>query len=154
MKKNSTHGIIVLAMAACASWAAPPTAAGTAAWRCGNTYSDQPCPDGKPLALGDTRGAGQKREADDSTREARIAGDRLERERLQQEKSQPGRHATLIDSRPPAQKSAADADPDGAKKKKKSKKDPGYFSAHDPVATAKKKAEKAEKAGRSSGEKS
>ena len=152
MKKNSTPTIAILAIAACALWAPPAATAGTAAWRCGNTYSDQPCPDGKPLALGDMRGAGQKREADNSTREAQAAGDRLERERLRQEKAQAGRHATLIDSRPAAPK--ADADVDGAKKKKKGKKEPDHFSAHDPVATAKKKAEKAEKAGRRSAEKS
>lgn len=150
MKKDSTPTIAILAMAACALWAPPAATAGPAAWRCGNTYSDQPCPDGKPLALGDTRDAEQKRQADNSTREAKAAGDRLERERLLQEKAQAGRHATLIDSRPAAPK----ADPDGAKKKKKGKKEPAHFSAHDPVATAKKKAEKAKKAGRRSAEKS
>jgi hypothetical protein len=148
MKKNSTPAIAMLALAAWALWASPAATAGTAAWRCGNTYSDQPCPDGKPVALGDMRDSGQKREADNSTREAQAAGDRLERERLQQEKAQAGRHATLIDSRPAAPKA------DAPKKKKKGKKEPDYFSAHDPVATAKKKAEKAEKAGRRSAEKS
>ncbi|KWT74634.1 MULTISPECIES: hypothetical protein [unclassified Variovorax] len=150
MKKDSTPRIAILAIAACALWASSAASAGTSAWRCGNTYSDQPCPGGKPLALGDIPDARQKREADTSTREARAAGDRLERERLRQEKAQAGRHATLIDSRPPAPK----ADAGGAKKKKKGKKEPDYFSAHDPVATAKKKAEKAEKAGRRSAEKS
>lgn len=150
MKKDSTPRIAILATAACVLWASPPATAGTAAWRCGNTYSDQPCPDGKPLALGDIRDARQKREADNSTRDAQAAGDRLERERLRQEKAQAGRHATLIDSRPSAPK----ADTGGAKKKKKGKKEPDYFSAHDPVASAKKKAEKAEKAGRRSAEKS
>ncbi|VTU36191.1 hypothetical protein H6CHR_04642 [Variovorax sp. PBL-H6] len=148
MKKDSTPTIAMLAIAACVVWAAPAATAGTA-WRCGNAYSDQPCQDGKPLALGDTRDVGRKREADDATREARAAGDRLERERLQQEKAQGGRRATLIDSRPSAPKSIADSD--GARKKKKGKKDSDYFSAHDPVATAKKKAEKA---GRRSAEKS
>jgi len=150
MKKDSKPTIAILTIAACALWGPPAATAGTAAWRCGNTYSDQPCPDGKPLALGDMRDAGQKREADNSTREAQAAGDRLERERLRQEKAQAGRHATLIDSRPSAPKANAD----DATKRKKGKKEPGYFSAHDPVATAKKKAEKAEKAGRRSAEKS
>ncbi|NDZ14979.1 hypothetical protein C7T35_18665 [Variovorax sp. WS11] len=148
--KNSTSKIAILAMAPCALWASPAAAAGTAAWRCGNTYSDQPCPEGKPLALDDARDATQKRDADRTTREALAAGDRLERERLRQEKAQAGRHPTLIDSRPAAPKPEADS----AKKKKKGKKEPDYFSAHDPVATAKKKAEKAEKAGRRSADKS
>ena len=147
--KNSTSRIAILAMAACALWASPAAEAGTAAWRCGNTYSDRPCPDGKPLALDDARDADQKRDADRKTREALAAGDRLERERLRQEKAQAGRQPTLIDSRPAAPK----PETDNAKKKKKGKKEPDYFSAHDPVATAKKKAEKAETAGRRSAEK-
>ncbi|MGK6305866.1 hypothetical protein [Variovorax sp. DT-64] len=88
MKKNSTPAIALLAIAACALWASSAATAGTAAWRCGNAYSDQPCPNGKPLALGDMRDAGQKREADNSTRDAQAAADRLERERLRQEKAQ------------------------------------------------------------------
>jgi hypothetical protein len=151
--KASTYKIAILAMAACCWCVSPEAVAGTAAWRCGNTYSDRPCPDGKPLALDDTRDAAQKREADRTTREALAAGDQLERERLRQEKAQADRQPTLIDSRPAAPKPEADS----AKKKKKGKKDPDYFSAHDPVATAKKKAEKAEKAekaGRRSAEKS
>jgi hypothetical protein len=148
--KNSTSGIAILAMAACALWAPTAAASGPAAWRCGNTYSDRPCPDGKPLALDDARDAAQKRDADRTIREAQSAGDRLERERLRQEKAQAGRQPTLIDSRPAAPKPEADS----AKKKKKGKKEPDYFSAHDPVATAKKKAEKAGKAARRSAEKS
>ena len=58
--------------------------------------------------------------------------------------------ATLIDSRPAVHEPEADS----AKKKKKGRKESDYFSAHDPVATAKKKAEKAEKAGRRNAEKS
>lgn len=148
--KHSTSSIAILAMAACTLWASPAAVAGAAAWRCGNTYSDQPCPDGKPLALQDQRDAAQKREADRTTREAQAAGDRLERERRRQEKAQAASQATLIDSRPAVHKPEAES----AKKKKKGRKESDYFSAHDPVATAKKKAEKAEKAGRRNAEKS
>lgn len=79
------------------------------------------------------RDAAQKREADRATNDA-----------------QAGRQATLIVSRPAAPKPEADS----AKKKKMGKKEPDYFSAPDPMATAKKNAEKAEKAGRRSAEKS
>jgi hypothetical protein len=148
--KHSTSSIAILAMAACTLWASPAAVAGAAAWRCGNTYSDQPCPDGKPLALQDQRDASQKREADRTTREAQAAGDRMDGERRWQEKAQAGRQATLIDSRPAVHKPEVDS----AKKKKKGRKESDYFSAHDPVATAKRKAEKAEKAGRRNAEKS
>ena len=148
--KNPRTAIVIVAMAACATWTLQAAAGGSAAWRCGNAYTDRPCPDGKEIALDDARDAARKREADSSTRDAQAAGDRLERERLRQEKAQAGRQATLIDSRPAAPK----ADADSAKKKKRGKKEPDYFSAHDPVATAKKKAEKASKGGRTSAEKS
>lgn len=151
--KSTTSIIAILAMAACASWAAPPAAGGTIAWRCGDTYTDQPCQGGKALALDDSRDAAQKRQADGATREAQAAGDRLERERMLQEKAQAGRRPTLIDNKPAAAKPEADSMKSAQQKKKKGKKEPEYFSAHDPVATAKKKAEKAGKAGRRSAEK-
>jgi hypothetical protein len=127
-----------------------PAAAGAATWRCGNTYSDQPCEGGKALALDDARDAAQKRDADRTTREAQAAGERMERERLRLEKAQAS-HPTLIDSRPAAPRAEPAVQAKG--KGKKGRKEPEYFSAHDPVATAKKKAEKAEKAAARRGEK-
>ncbi|MDR6538394.1 hypothetical protein [Variovorax soli] len=137
--KKSRSRIATLAMAACLCSSPAAAAGNAAAWRCGNTYTDQPCADGKALALDDARDAAQKRDADRATVDAQSAGDRLERERLRQEKAQAVRQATLIDSRPAMPRPEADS----PKKKKKGKKAPDYFSAHDPVATAKKKAEKA-----------
>ena len=150
--KTPRTTIVIVAMAVCASWTvqAAAGASASAAWRCGNAYTDRPCPEGKEIALDDARDAARKREADSSIRDAQAAGDRLERERLRQEKAQAGRQATLIDSRPAAPK----AEVDSTKKKKRGKKEPDYFSAHDPVATAKKKAEKAARAGRAGAEKS
>ncbi|OUM01801.1 hypothetical protein [Variovorax sp. JS1663] len=127
------------AIAACLLWA-PAIAGSATTWRCGSTYSDRPCEGGKALALDDAREATLKRDADRTTREAQAAGDRMERERLRLEKAQANR-PTLIDSRPAAPKPQSVTD--GTGKKKKGKKEPDYFSAHDPVATAKKKAEKA-----------
>jgi len=135
--KNSRSRIATLAMAACLC--SSPAAAGNAAWRCGNTYTDQPCADGKALALDDARDRRPASGPHRATIDAQSAGDRLERERLRQEKAQAVRQATLIDSRPAMPRPEADT----PKKKKKGKKAPDYFSAHDPVATAKKKAEKA-----------
>ena len=149
MKKNWTTAIAAPAIASCLLWL--PAAAGAATWRCGNTYSDQPCEGGKALAVDDVRDAAQKRDADRTTRDAQAAGERMERERQRLEKAQASR-PTLIDSRPAAPRPAPAAE--GKSKGKKGKKEPEYFSAHDPVATAKKKAEKAEKAAARRGDKS
>jgi hypothetical protein len=146
--KNRTTTIAAAAITSCLLGL--PAAAVAATWRCGNTYSDQPCEGGKALALDDTRDAAQKRDADRTTREAEAAGQRMERERLQLEKAQASR-PTLIDSRPAAPRPEPAAQAKG--KGKKGKKEAEYFSAHDPVATAKKKAEKAEKAAARRGDK-
>ena len=142
--KNSTAGIAIAAIAFHALCAAPAATAGTTAWRCGNTYTDQPCPGGQALSVDDSRDAAQKREADRAIREAQAAGERLERERVREEKAQAGRAPTLIDNKPVPRPGA-----ESTAKKKKGKKEPEHFSAHDPVTTAKKKAEKkAEKTGK------
>ncbi len=132
----------VLLAAACIPWAvlaAEPGAAGT--WRCGNTYTDQPCKGGKAIDFEDPRSAAQKREADGATLQAREAADRLERERIRQESVASRRKATLIGDPPgPAQPKRMLAK---TERKNRSRQQPDYFSAHDPVTTAKNKAAKA-----------
>ncbi|GAA4336852.1 hypothetical protein GCM10023165_14420 [Variovorax defluvii] len=142
---NWTNALLTPAIAACLL-TAPAIAAGTTAWRCGNSYSDRPCEGGKPLAVDDARDAAQQRDANRATHEAQAAGKRMERDRLVQEKAALATRPTLIDSRRSAsttQKTETVAD--GASRKKKGKKEPDYFSARDPAATAKKKTEKAAK---------
>jgi hypothetical protein len=56
-------------------------------WRCGNTYSDQPCEGGKPVKVNDSRSDQDRREADAGTRNAQTQADHLERNRLSQEKA-------------------------------------------------------------------
>jgi len=141
--KLSPAPIAALLAAACAQLVPLAAHAGAETWRCGNTYTDQPCKDGKVIDLDDARDATQKREADSATREARAAAERLERERVRQEAVQARRAATLIDNKPLNAKPDSSQGPGVAQKKKKSKKESDYFSAHDPVATAKKKAAKA-----------
>ncbi|RZL86685.1 MAG: hypothetical protein EOP82_29165 [Variovorax sp.] len=139
--KLSHPRIAILLLAGCAQWSAMAAEGATGTWRCGNTYTDQPCQSGKAVEIDDARNARQRREADPAAREARSAGDRLERERIRLEATQ-GRHqATLIDNKPVA----PPREPGNAVKKKKGKNEADHFSAHDPVATAKNKAEKAAK---------
>lgn len=133
----------ILLAAACMSWAVFAARAGTGTWRCGNTYTDQPCSGGKAIDLDDLRNQAQRREADNTTIDAREAADRLERERIRQESVASRRQATLIGSPPvhtqPKRTSAR------AERKDRSRQQADYFSAHDPVATAKKAAKTAAK---------
>ena len=72
-----------------------------AVYRCGNTYSQAPCPDAKQVEVGDARSAAQRsqahRVADD---ERRLAAD-MRRERLADEcANRPGSAASLSGQAP------------------------------------------------------
>ena len=98
--KLSEPSIAALLAAACAQLVPPAAHAGTETWRCGNTYTDQPCQGGKAIVLDDARDATQKREADGATREALAAAERLERERVRLESAQARRAPALTDNKP------------------------------------------------------
>jgi hypothetical protein len=126
-------------------WVAPATAQGTQnVYRCGNTYSQQPCADGKLVAASDSRSAAQKSQTDDATkRDAKVA-DAMEKARLKEEaKPVPvGMPAATQASAPKDAKKS-----DRKAKKAKSKKDE-HFTAVAPKKPgeepAKKKATKKE----------
>lgn len=67
-----------------------------AVYRCGNTYSQAPCPDAKQVEVGDARSAAQQSEAHRvANNERRLAAD-MRRERLADEHAgQPGAAASL-----------------------------------------------------------
>ena len=48
-------------------------------WRCGNTYTDEPCKGGKAINVDDTRSEADRKASDLSTRRAEVRGDQLER---------------------------------------------------------------------------
>jgi hypothetical protein len=129
----AARGALLLA-AACIPWAAFASKSGAGTWRCGNTYTDQPCSGGKPVDLVDSRDASQKREADNLTRDAQTAADRMERDRLKLEAAHSGKRAALIDDHRPPQPTS--------QKKKKDKKDPVYVSAQHTATAPKKSAAK------------
>jgi hypothetical protein len=137
-------------MASGIACAAPAAESGTGTWRCGNTYTDQPCKGGQAVDLDDTRDdardASRKREADATTRDAQRTADRMERDRLRQESALAQRKAIVMeDRREPAARPDSRA---AGRKKGKGRKEAEPFSAHDPVATARKKEEKAAKTGK------
>ena len=55
-------------------------------YKCGNTYSQQACPDGIVIPAAATPEAAQKNATDQATRRDALTADRMEKSRLQQEK--------------------------------------------------------------------
>lgn len=101
-------------------------------WRCGSSYSQQPCAGGAPVAASDARTRAESARAADVARNDWALADRLEKERLAQEKNA---GKALIIGPAPVPAPAASA----AHKKKKAK-EPQDFSAVDPSTVKHKKA--------------
>lgn len=130
---------------ACLQWSAIAADGVNGTWRCGNTYTDQPCQGGKPLSVEDTRDTDQKRAADQTTRDAQAAADRMERDRLRLESTSARRQASLIDNQAkPAAAKPSRQGKSGAQKSKKGK-DPVYVSGQAPTSPPTKKASKSAK---------
>jgi hypothetical protein len=75
------RGWILLALAA--AWAVP--AASQPVYRCGDSYSQQPCPGGKPVAVEDSRTPAQREQTTEAVRRQAAAANQLERDRLREE---------------------------------------------------------------------
>lgn len=71
-----------------AAMAYGPAALAQAIYKCGNNYSQSPCPGGTAVDANDPRTQAQKTQADKSTAETARAAGRLERERLAAQKAQ------------------------------------------------------------------
>lgn len=102
-------------------------------YRCGDSYSQSPCPGGVAVDASDSRTKVQKAQAEADTQRDRQAANALEKERLKQE-------AAATPGTPKADTtkvSTAAAAPHQSSKKKH--KEPAYFTAR---AAADKKAEK------------
>jgi len=107
---------------------AAPNAQGT--WRCANnTYTDQPCAEGKSIDPADARSEADRRAADAATRRARRGADTQEKERLKREEraSREGRPAVFAR---PAAELVADKPAARRTKKKKGAKETEFFTAH------------------------
>lgn len=55
-------------------------------YKCGNSYSETPCADGKAVVNQDLRTEDQKRQADETTRRQKSAASGFEKDRIAQEK--------------------------------------------------------------------
>jgi hypothetical protein len=85
-------------------------------YRCGQSYSQTPCPGGKLIDAADPRSAAQRDEARRTAQRERQLADQLERDRQQQDGATPRSVATGIDAKAPA---AAASQPAPTKNKKK-----------------------------------
>jgi hypothetical protein len=80
MKRNLT--IAVLGLAA-SGWIAP--AAAQTIYRCGNSYSQQPCPGGTLVPADDARSASQRSQTSRASERDAKAADAMEKARLKEE---------------------------------------------------------------------
>jgi hypothetical protein len=80
MKKNLTAALLCAALA---GWVLP--AAAQPIYRCGDSYSQQPCPGGKVVEVDDARSASQKAQTDQAVRRDAKAAEALEKARLHDE---------------------------------------------------------------------
>ncbi len=125
-----------LSMAALGAQAGPPV------YRCGSTYSQVPCPEGRIVDATDPRSAAQRAEARRIAALERQQATQMERDRREQEASQKPAAATGFDSRLPAPEAAASGAERGRHAKKRSKAGKhaadDNFTAIDPAALKKR----------------
>ena len=145
MRTGTSRGRIVIAcLGACIGLGAAAQGP-SAAWRCGNTYSDRPCEGGRAVAAVDAPSAERMREADSSTRQLQAEAQRMERERLRIEKAQARRSGLVHLPRPTNAVTPPEPAPSKAHKKK-GRKEPDFFTAAGPGSGTTKKKAKAAKA--------
>ena len=114
------------------------TALGQTVYRCGDSYSQTPCPGATSLEVDDSRSALQKAQADAATAAASRAAAAMERERLARERT-PEASKTRSAA---ASGSAPAADTPARKAAKKTKPAPLYFTAGVPAEKNKDKSKK------------
>lgn len=128
-------GALVGALAcACAGPISAQTS--TATWRCGNTYTDQPCKGGKAVDVDDARSATEQRAGETQARDAGRHADALARERRALEARTANQGPAVI-ARPEAPFASASPRTDAAaskpklRKPKKPRIETDAFTAHD-----------------------
>lgn len=111
----NTLGLLILSALSMAATA-------QVAYRCGNSYSQTPCPDAVIVDTDDKRTSAQKLQTDQATqRDARIA-DAMEKARLQQEARDLAANTPAQKASSPASASKGKTDAIQMKKKKKASK--------------------------------
>lgn len=90
-------------------------------YKCGNTYSQQTCPDGIVIPTAATPEAAQKNATDQATRRDALTADRMEKSRLQQEKENLAANTPKLkrEPRPPEAETVTAVSPSFKKRKVK-----------------------------------
>ena len=119
-------------------------------YKCGNTYSQQPCPGGTLVDASDARTSEQKKASDLASQRNAKAADALEQARLKKEKTE---QQALTGSKKPAKAASAAAPmpadsvpPKTAAKKSKAKAEGDFKAQVPPDQDAKKKKPEPKKA--------
>ena len=115
---------------------------GQTIYKCGNAYSQSPCPGAVTVDTNDSRTPAQKAQADAMTAQAAKSADKMEKERVALEKARVGKAPRKASKT--SQIAGGDKPGDGSKTSaKKKKKEPEFFTAA--VAPDLKKEKKADK---------
>lgn len=115
--------------------ATSPWAAAQAVWRCGSSYSEQPCAGGNAISTPATPSAADAARAAGAAKADAKRADEMEKARLVQEKDAP-KAVVIGPAEKPEVKKVAEKKPDAGKKKKPAT--PGDFTAVVPGSSKKK----------------
>ena len=123
------------------------------AYRCGNSYSQTPCPGGVPVDADDSRSKAQKTQSESAIKRDVRTADSMEKIRLRQEEAQ--KRAVQKAADKPSDKTASTQDKQAAPGKathstKKKARESEYFTAASPGSKKKKKSEAVAPAGTAS----
>jgi len=100
-------------------------------YRCGNTYSQTPCPGASLIAAGDSRSPEQKAQTDAAAAQAARQAERMERERMERERLAQERmaRAAVPGARATSAKSDSKETTTGPGRVAKKLQEPAYFTA-------------------------
>jgi len=104
-------------------------------YRCGNSYSQQPCPGGNAIDASDRRTPAQRKAAEDGAKHERRTADTLEKQRVKEEESV-ARAAQQVEKAEQAAAAKRAAQKAAEEKEKKvtrtgRRQEPRYFTARD-----------------------
>ena len=120
---------IALALLLATALSGLPCAHAQTVYRCGNSYSQQPCPEAKPVDVTDSRTHDQKAQSDAAVKHDKQAADSLEKSRLKQEELAARSRSAGNSSGGAHQRAAA---PEHANNAQRKHKKPEYFTARNP----------------------
>jgi len=139
--KPKTRRQFAAAIIAAGAFAAGAAAAQT--WRCGNSYSDRPCDNGRLIDTDDARSKAQQHDAGAAARRNAKVADTLAQDRQRLEAAAPRGPAVVAmpsDATPAPAPKRSEAPKTPKRSKTRTRQPPEYFTARDPLWKPKAKA--------------